>query len=148
MQQNGYAFSYHEYEEIDANGNARGVYVSGKKHIHKWDMYSCCWPGCLSVMYDARRIGLIQIANIEKNNDTAMWLQAIQKADCYLLPISLALYRRRIGSITPTRITTKIHWHYILFRKGENMSPLCAVFWMCMNIIGNSYKKFFYVKKQ
>lgn len=147
MQQNNYAFSYHEYGEIDESGEKTGVYVSGKKHIRKWDMYSCCWPGCLSVMYDAQIVGLVQIADIKKNNDSAMWLQVIKKTDCYLLPESLALYRRRKGSITPTKITTKIGWHYILFRQGEGMNPLCAAFWMCMNIIGNSYKKFFYVRK-
>lgn len=148
MQQNNYAFSYHEYEEIDENGGKNGVYVSGKKHIHKWDMYSCCWPGCLSVMYDVQTVGSIQIADIKKNNDSAMWLQVIKKTDCYLLAESLALYRRRKGSITPTKITTKIRWHYVLFRQGEGMNPLCATFWMFMNILGNSYKKIFYVRKQ
>lgn len=148
MQQNNYAFSYHEYEEIDENGEALGVYVSGKKHIHKWDMYSCCWPGCLSVVYDAQVIGVVQIADIKKNNDSALWLQVIKKTDCYLLPETLALYRRRKGSITPTKITTKIGWHYVLFRQGEGMNPLYATFWMCINILGNSYKKMFYIKRR
>ncbi len=148
MAQKHYSFTYHEYEEIDENGQRIGVYVSGKKHIRKIDMYSCCWPGCLSVIYDAQKIGIIQISDLKKNNDSAMWLQVIKKADCFLLPESLALYRRRKGSITPTKITTKIGWHYILFRKGERMNPLCATFWMCVNIFGNSYKKIFYIKRR
>ena len=76
-----------------------------------------------------------------------MWIQAIHKADCYLLTENLALYRRRSGSITPTSVWKKIGWHYILFHEGVGMNPIAAGFWMCINIIGNSYKKLFYVKK-
>lgn len=147
MVQNNYAFTYHEYIEVDEKSKNLGVYVSGKKHVNLFDMYSCCWPGCLSVMYDADVVGLVQIPDIKKNNDSAMWLQAIKKADCYLLPENLALYRRRKGSITPTSVWKKISWHYVLFHEGAQMNPIAATFWMCMNIIGNSYKKLFYVKK-
>ncbi len=147
MEQNRYAFTYHEYTEIDEESMPLGVYVSGKMHVRPFDMYCCCWPGCLSVMYDANIVGLIQIPDIRKNNDSAMWLQAIKKADCYLLPENLAQYRRRTGSITPTSVWKKIGWHYILFRQGAGMNPIAATFWMGMNIIGNSYKKFKYVKR-
>ncbi len=147
MQDNGYAFSYHEYDEIDEDSQPIGIHVSGKKHVGKIDMFACCWPGCLSVMYDAEKIGLIQIENVKKNNDTALWLKAIKKADCHLLKENLALYRRRKGSITPPDIKTKIKWHYTLFRQAEKMNPIASFFWMCTNILGNSYKKLFYVKK-
>ena len=146
MEENAYAFSYHEYSEIDEDGKSLDVVVSGKKHIGIFDMFACCWPGCLSVMYDASNIGLIQIENIKKNNDTALWLKVIKKAKCHLLKENLAKYRRRRGSITPTDIKTKIKWHYTLFRQAEKMNPFMASLWMCMNIIGNSYKKLFYIK--
>jgi glycosyltransferase involved in cell wall biosynthesis len=81
MEENNYAFSYHEYVEIDEQDNLLGVHVSGKKHVGKFDMYACCWPGCLSVMYDASKIGLIQLNDINKNNDTEMRLKVIRKAD-------------------------------------------------------------------
>lgn len=146
MVQNGYAFTYHEYMEIDESSKPLGVYVSGKRHIRPFDMNACCWPGCLTVMYDRSVIGDIQINNIRKNNDSLMWLSIIEKADCYLLPENLALYRRRAGSITPPSVWQKIRWHYVLFRQGAGMNPIASAFWMCANIIGNSYKKIFYVK--
>ncbi|MDE6649572.1 MAG: glycosyltransferase [Muribaculaceae bacterium] len=147
MVDNGYVFSYHEYEEIDEDSKKLGILVSGKKHVGKFDMFACCWPGCLSVMYEAEKIGLIQIENVKKNNDTALWLKVIKKADCHLLKENLALYRRRKGSITPPDTWTKIKWHYTLFRQAEKMNPVASWVWMCINIFGNSYKKFFYVKK-
>ena len=147
MHQHGYAFTYHDYTETDEDSQPIGVHVSGKRHVGRWDMMSCCWPGCLSVMYDARVAGLIQIPDIRKNNDSAMWLQVIRKADCHLLPETLARYRRRTGSITPSSVWKKIGWHYILFHEGARMNPLASAFWTGINILGNSYKKLRYVKR-
>lgn len=146
MKENNYAFSYHEYVEIDEQDKELGVRVSGKSHVGIFDMFACCWPGCLSVMYDASKIGLIQINDIKKNNDTAMWLKVIRKADCYLMKECLGKYRRRANSITPKPIWQRIWAHYPLFRVAEEMNPVSATFWVFMNVFGNAYKKIKYVK--
>jgi glycosyltransferase involved in cell wall biosynthesis len=147
MEDNGYAFSYHEYVEIDEKDQELGVHVSGKEKVGKFDMYACCWPGCLSVMYDASKVGLIQINDIKKNNDTALWLKVVQKADCYLLKECLGKYRRRANSITPKPLWQRIWAHYPLFHVAEEMNPIRATFWVFMNVFGNAYKKFRYVRK-
>lgn len=147
MEDNGYAFSYHEYVEIDEKDQELGVHVSGKERVSKFDMFACCWPGCLSVMYDASKIGLIQINDIKKNNDTALWLKVIRKANCYLLPETLGKYRRRANSITPKPLWQRIWAHYPLFRVAEEMNPVVATFWVVMNVLGNAYKKLFYTKR-
>ncbi len=147
MEENGYSFSYHEYKEIDEDSNELGVYVSGKEKVGRFDMFACCWPGCLSVMYDANVVGLIQVADIKRNNDTAMWLKVIRKTDCYLLKECLAKYRRRAVSVTPKRLWHRIWAHYPLFRVAEGMNPVSAFFWVVMNVFGNAYKKLKYVKR-
>lgn len=147
MVENNYTFTYHEYREIDEQDNELGIYVSGKEHVGKFDMFACCWPGCLSVMYDASKIGLIQINDIKKNNDSAMWLKVIRKADCYLLKECLGKYRRRANSITPKPLWRRIWAHYPLFRVAEEMNPISATFWVIMNVFGNAWKKYKYVKK-
>lgn len=146
MEENRYAFSYHEYVEIDEQDKELGVKVSGKERVSKFDMFACCWPGCLSVMYDAQKIGLIRINDIKNNNDTAMWLKVIRKADCFLLPECLGKYRRRANSITPKPLWKRIWAHYPLFRAAEKMNPIAATFWVIMNVFGNAYKKMRYVK--
>lgn len=147
MEQNGYSFSYHKYSEIDENDKPLGVEVGGIDKVGKFAMFSCCWPGCLSVMYDKNVIDDIQIIPVSKNNDTAMWLKVIRKAPCYLLKENLARYRRRANSITPKPIWKRIWAHYPLFRIAENMNPVLATFWTLMNVVGNAYKKLFFVKK-
>ena len=149
MESNHYAFSYTRYAEIDGRGNRTGTTVTGPAKITRTDFYNYCWPGCLTVMYDADKIGLIQVADIRKNNDYAMWLKICRKADCYLLNEELALYRRgRTGSISNHRIATMIRWHYLLFRKAERQCVLVALFNTARNLIFGFYKKIHYVKKE
>ena len=148
MEENGYAFSYTEYQEMDDDGNLTGVTISGPKHITKKGMHDFCWPGCLTVMYDATKVGLIQIEDIKKNNDYAMWLKVCKKADCYLLPEVLAKYRRgRVGSVSTHGITTMIGWHYKLWREAEKHGVIESLWLTGMNLVSGFYKKLKYVKK-
>lgn len=146
MEENNYKFSYTCYSEMDGDGNDTGVEVSGPKHVTKAGMYAFCWPGCLTVMYDREKIGLIQIEDIKKNNDYAMWLKVCQKADCYLLPEVLAKYRRgRSGSVSSHSISTMIKWHYKLFRDAEKMGVMSSLWHTGVNLVCGFYKKMKYV---
>lgn len=148
MEKNGYAFSYTGYQEINSEGALTNVEVLGPKHVTKAGMYAFCWPGCLTVMYDREKIGLIQIEDIKKNNDYAMWLKVCQKADCYLLDECLAMYRRgRQGSVSSHGIMTMIGWHYKLWHEAEKRNALVAAYYTCLNMVCGFYKKQKYVKK-
>ena len=148
MKENDYHFSYTNYIEIDENSQPNGQSVTGPKKITRHGMYNYCWMGCLTVMYDAETVGLIQIADIKKNNDYAMWLKACKKADCYLLDKVLAMYRRgRTGSISSHSVKTLIRWHYDLFRKAEKQSVMLATFHTARNLVFGFYKKKRYVKR-
>ena len=46
MEENGYAFSYTEYQEMDSDGNLTDVTISGPRHLTQRGMYNFCWPGC------------------------------------------------------------------------------------------------------
>ena len=146
MKNNSYHFSYTRYAEIDTTGKRNGITVSGPKRITKSGFFNYCWPGCLTVMYDKDIVGLIQITDIKKNNDYAMWLKVCRKANCYLLDEELALYRRgRAGSVSTHNIKTLIGWHYKLFRKAERMKPIVALFYTGRNMLFGFYKKKRYV---
>ena len=125
-----------------------GVRISGPKHITKLCMFSFCWPGCLTVVYDYTKVDLLQIVDIKKNNDYAMWLKVIQKTDCYLLDECLAKYRRgRKGSVSTHGYTTMICWHYKLWHEAMGMNALASLFWTGINLFCGVYKKIYYVKQ-
>lgn len=141
MKDNNYYFTYTNYIEIDENGNQNGKKITGPKRITKIGMFNYCWPGCLTVMYDAEKIGLIQIEDIKKNNDYAIWLKVCKKVDCYLLDESLAMYRKRRGSISSYSYTVLIKWHYKLYRDAEHQNIICSLFNTFRNIVFGIYKK-------
>lgn len=148
MESNGYSFSYTNYEEIDIDGNKTGVKVTGPKKITKTGMFNYCWPGCLTVMYDASKVGLIQIEDIKRNNDYAMWLKICRNADCYLLDECLGKYRRgRAGSISTHSIKTMVGWHYKLYREAEKMGMTESLLNTGRNLAFGLYKKKRYVIK-
>lgn len=147
MEQNGYHFSYTNYEEINEAGKQTGIHVTGPRRITKTGMFNYCWPGCLTVMYDAKVVGLIQIADIKKNNDFAMWLKVCRKANCYLLDECLAQYRKgRTGSVSSHSFRTMIGWHYRLFREAEGFGVGCSVWYTIKNLVFGFYKKQMYKK--
>lgn len=148
MEQNGYHFSYTNYEEIDEQDQPLGVKVTGPKKVSKRGMYNYCYPGCLTVMYDAGRVGLVQINDIKKNNDYAMWLEVCQKADCWLLDEYLGHYRKgRAGSVSTHSIKTMIGWHYKLWHEAEGKNPVVSFWYTGWNLFFGFMKKKKYVKK-
>lgn len=146
MRDNDYHFSYTNYIEIDEESKANGKSVTGPKRISKHGMYNYCWMGCLTVMYDADTVGLIQIADIKKNNDYAMWLKVCKKANCYLLNETLARYRKRSGSISNHGYMKLIKWHYKLYREAENKNPISSFVLTVRNLFFGVMKKIRYVK--
>jgi glycosyltransferase involved in cell wall biosynthesis len=149
MEENGYAFSYTNYEETDEQGNRLHVLWTGPRKIGKIRMRLFNFMGCLTVMYDREVVGLLQIADLKKRNDYAMWIQASKKTPAYLLPETLAVYRVRSGgSITdrsqsPLRL---VKYHYALWRTGEKTDPVSALFWTAVNLVCGFLKKKIYRK--
>lgn len=147
MHTNSYAFSYTNYIEIDEKSKELGVKVTGPKVIDCLGMYTYCWPGCLTVVYNASIVGFLQIDDIKKNNDYAMWLKIIHKSKCYLLDETLALYRRRVGSISHHSYLSLISWHYKLFKEAEHKSVILSTCLVLLNLCAGVFKKIIYVSR-
>ena len=146
MVNHNYSFSYTNYSEVDEDTRETGVCVSGPRRISVCGMFNYCWPGCLTVMYDASVIGVVQIADIKKNNDYAMWLKAIKKADCFLLDENLARYRKRTGSISNHSYVSLVKWHYLLFREAERQNVVLSFINTLRNLFWGAIKKKLYVR--
>lgn len=147
MNKNGYDFTYTKYELIDEEYKPLNKIVSGPKKISKTGMYNYCWPGCLTVMYNQNKVGLVQIEDLKKNNDYAIWLKVIKNAKCYLLNENLAKYRIRTGSISRNNKIKLIKHHYILYRYGEHRGIIASSILTLRNLFFGVVKKIFYYKE-
>lgn len=143
MKEKGYAFTFTDYR-ICLNGVWMPYINTAPDVIDKRRMYNYCYFSTITVMYNRAAIGLIQIADLRKNNDYAMWLQAIEKSNAYRLPECLSYYIKHDDSISGGSKAKLIKWHYILFRKGLNKSPLVSAVLTVNNVIHGVMKKLFY----
>lgn len=146
MQENGYAFTYTDYN-IQLNGQWLPYVYTGPKVVNKRKMYNYCYFSTITVMYDRAVIGLIQIADLRKNNDYAMWLQAIEKSPCYRLPECLSSYIKHEDSISGGSKLKLIKWHYRLFRQGLGKSPVVSTVLTGNNLFHGVIKKLRYKEK-
>ena len=150
MEENGYAFSYTNYVEMDEDGNRLPTMWTGPRKIGRSRMKLFNFMGCLTVMYDRDVIGLLQIADLKKRNDYALWIRASEKAAAYLLPETLAVYRVRSGGSITNRSQSPLRlvkYHYALWRTGEKKNPVAALFLTAVNLVFGFLKKYFYRKK-
>lgn len=146
MISNGYCFAYHEYEKIDEESKPLNILVSGPKVVTKRKMYNYGYPGCLTFMYSAKEMGLIQIKDIKKNNDYAILLKLCKKANCYLLQENLAEYRIRKKSISHDKLSKKLKSHYDLFHYCDEKPAIVAFWFTCWNMFWGVLKKKKYEK--
>lgn len=146
MKENGYSFTCTDYR-IQLNGQWQPYIITGPKVVGKWKMYNYCYFSTITVMYDRDVIGLIQIPDIKKANDYAMWLRAVEKSKCYRLPECLSYYIKHEGSISSGSKIKLIKRHYILFRVGMGKSAPAALLLTVNNLFFGVLKKLFYKKK-
>lgn len=146
MRANGYAFSYTDYM-IQLNGQWLPHVYTGPNVITRKKMYDYCYFSTITVMYRREKIGLIQIENLRKNNDYAMWLQAIEKSNCYRLPECLSYYIKHDGSVSSGKKVKLIKWHYRLFRIGMHRSAVASVVLTGRNLFFGVIKKLKYREK-
>lgn len=146
MKENGYAFSYTDYM-IQLNGEWLPYVYTGPRVVNRRKMYDYCYFSTITVMYDRDVIGLVQIENLRKNNDYAMWLQAIEKSNCYRLPECLSYYIKHEGSISSGSKLKLVKWHYLLFKNGLHKNAFVASILTLRNLFFGVIKKIVYKEK-
>lgn len=146
MEKNGYAFTYTDYM-ICLNGKWLPYVYTGPNVITRKKMYDYCYFSTITVMYDYEKIGLIQIENLRKNNDYAMWLQAIEKSNCYRFPECMSYYIKHDGSISSGNKFKLIKWHYKLFHDGLHKRPIISCLLTVRNLFFGILKKIWYKEK-
>lgn len=144
MQEKGYAFTYTDYRIIHPDGTPAPYICTAPDRVTKAKLYCYCYFSTITVMYDTQVVGLIQIADVKKNNDYAMWFQAADKTDMHRLPQCLSYYCKREQSISSGSKWKLIRHHYILYRKALQKGVLCSTVLTVGNLLFGVLKKLGY----
>lgn len=148
MNENGYSFSYTEYGLMNNKVKDRGFVIGGKEHVTHQDMLKCCWPAYMTVMYNAEKVGKVQVHNVRDNNDYAIWLKISHKHDCYLLAENLATMRTPYGIFSRWLRTDKVKLRYECYRTEENLGAVTSFFYTIRNGLYGIVKWAKYVRKE
>ena len=147
MEKHDYAMSYTMYGVMDMKSHDRGFVISGKDHVTHQDMLKCCWPSYLTVMYDVKKVGLMQV-RCPQHNDFALWLNVTDHHDCYLLSENLATLRTKWGKLGRVLLTNTRKWRYDAFRIDEDLQPLTAYLYTIRNGFYGLVKWFKYAHRE
>lgn len=147
MEKNGLSFTCTYYCCVDECGIISEDVITAPRCIDKKMMYRYCYPGALTVVYDSDAVGLVQVCDLRKNNDYAMWLQIIEREQLICLESCLAVYRRRAGSISSGNKVLLLQHHYFLFRRGLQCGRLRSLLYIGRNIFFGIAKKLMCRKK-
>ena len=143
MRMGGYAFSFTDYR-ICLNGQWMPYINTGPDFVDRRKLYRYCYFSTITVMYDAKRVGLLQGADIRVNNDYALWLKAIEKAPAHRLPECLSFYIKHDSSVSGGSKLKLIKWHYRLFRRAMGESCALALWHTLGNLYFGVLKKLVY----
>ena len=100
-----------------------------KEEISYNDMLKNNYLGCLTVIYDAEKIGKRYFKELEKNEDYVLWLEIVKDVNTiYGLKENLAYYRVLDNSRSSNKVkTAKVRWE--IYRKIEKLSLLKSIYY-------------------
>lgn len=105
MNENNCDFSFCEYEHINEENESLLKVAKVIKKLTYTKMMFHCFPGCLTVMYKQDVVGKVYAKDIKKNNDNALFYPVLKRCNnARGIPLCLALYRIRRGSISRNKI--------------------------------------------
>lgn len=151
MEKHGYHFSYTNYSEIDDEGRSLGIVWTGPKKIGKFRMTMFNYMGCLTVMYDRDYVGLVQVGDIKKRNDYAIWVKVAKKCPAYLLDECLATYRIRNSGSIMDRGKNPLHrmkFNYELWHVSEGKNVISSWLLTGVNTVFGTIKKLRFKKTE
>lgn len=140
MQKGNYPITCTAYIQVKEEGNKLGKVFKALEKVDYKRLLLDCPVGNSTVVYDISLIGICEVPNIRKRCDDALWLH-ILKTTPYIYGLNEVLmkYRLRGKSLSFNKIEL-IKYHWILYRRLENMSIYSSVFhilyWCIIKVVG------------
>lgn len=141
MLNNNYDFTYTNYDLIDENSIRYGKTFIAKTESTYHDLLATCSIGCLTVIYDTKKLGKVYMPLILKRQDYGLWLKILKQIEkAYCLNESLAIYRIRNNSISSNKFKAA-SYQWKIYREIEKLSILKSSYYF-MYYAYNGFKKY------
>ncbi|NPA53714.1 MAG: glycosyltransferase family 2 protein [Aquificae bacterium] len=128
MEEKNLPMTYSSYYMIDEEDNPVGEYIVEPVLTYK-KLLKRNMVGCLTGIYDTKKLGKVYMPDILKRQDHGLWLKILKKigkTEGIVEP--LAIYRLRKNSVSSNKIiAAKYTWK--LLREVENLNLLQAAYY-------------------
>ena len=131
MQQNGYAFTFTDYQIINEDGSPQNKTLHMPASL-TYRQYCCNTAiGCLTVLIDRQMTGPFEMPDIRSSHDMGLWLDIMRRGfTAYSLPECLASYRIVATSNTAKKWkAAKDVWR--VYRELEHMGIIASAYCFC-----------------
>ncbi|MCJ8161548.1 glycosyltransferase family 2 protein [Acinetobacter zhairhuonensis] len=127
MIENGYALTYTKYHKVNEVGDFLST-VNIPLKVAYSQLLKTCVIGCLTAMYDTKKIGKVEFPLIRKRQDFALWLKILKLTPyAYGLNVDLASYTVRSDSISANKFKAA-QYNWYLYRHIENLSFIQSIY--------------------
>ena len=139
MLKNNYYLTYTQYKKIDEFGQVSG-FIHPPHRVDYSELLKANVIGCLTAIYDTKKLGKIYMPTIRKRQDMALWLKILEQIEfAWCLPKELALYREGHESLSSNKFKILIsQWQF--YRNYLNFSTIKAAWYFTFYVI-RSLKK-------
>ncbi|MCI0716068.1 MAG: glycosyltransferase family 2 protein [Chlorobi bacterium] len=138
------AFSYSYYQLINENGESLKKIIKAPDSVNYTTLLRTNYIGCLTAVYNCRKMGKMYMPNIRKRQDYALWLGILKStphAKCLKEP--LAFYRIRKHSISSNKLELlKFNWK--IYREVEGFGPIRSFMRLVIFLFYFAHKKMVY----
>ncbi|MFW6271393.1 MAG: glycosyltransferase family 2 protein [Bacillota bacterium] len=134
MQKNDYAFTYTNYQKMTESGELTNEIVKSPSKLDYEKALHTNYIGCLTAIYDTKKLGKLYMPEIRKRQDYGLWLKILKQVDGYGLDENLAYYRVRNNSVSSNKLNL-IKYNWKLYRKIENLSIFESSYYIFYTII-------------
>ena len=141
MLENNVTLSFSSYYQISENGIDSNVIIRASPKTNYRIMLRNNYIGCLTAIYDTKKIGKVYMPSIRKRQDWALWLKILKMTDyAFGVDLPLAKYRIRHNSISSNKISL-IKFTWKIYRDVENFTFLKSLYYVLRFFF------FFFIKK-
>jgi len=131
MKEYDLSFTYASYFLMNENGKKIGSFVIPKE-ITYHSMLKTCSVGCLTAIYDTKKIGkqYMQAENLRKGEDYVLWLNILKRIKSTKGIIEpLAYYRLQTTSLSSNKLNAvKAQWH--VYREFEKLNIFKSIYYL------------------
>ena len=135
------AFSFGDYDDVDARTGTILRQHRSPKHVTYSDLLRGCPIGCLTAAFDQTMLGKRYMPNVRRGQDWGLWLALTRDGTvARRYPGRYAIYSHRNGSLSSGKLKKAVDI-YSIYREQENVGPVRTVFYMIPHVRGALAKR-------